>query len=137
MTDVSKPGVRVKELVVHAKSRVLDVTYADGQKFSFSFEFLRVNSPSAEVLGHGPGQEVLQTNKRDIDILQLEPVGNYGVKPVFDDGHETGIFSWDYLLHLGQNQERLWGEYLAKLSAAGATRDALPQMRSIPIKRVP
>jgi DUF971 family protein len=137
MTDVSKAGMRVKELVLHARSKVLEVTFVQGQHFSFSFEFLRVNSPSAEVLGHGPGQEVLQTNKRDVDIKQLEPVGNYGVKPVFDDGHETGIFSWDYLFHLGQNQERLWGEYLSRLDAAGASRDALPQMRSIPIKRLP
>jgi DUF971 family protein len=136
MTDVSKPGMRVTELVLHARSRVLEVTYANGNRYSFTFEFLRVNSPSAEVLGHGPGQEVLQTNKKDVDITRLEPVGNYGVKPIFDDGHETGIFSWDYLLHLGQNQERLWNEYLERLKAAGATREPLPSMRSIPIKRI-
>ncbi len=135
MTDVSRPGMRAKEIVLHAKSHVLEIAFAEGSRFHLPFEFLRVYSPSAEVLGHGPGQEVLQTGKRDIDISALEPVGHYGVKPTFSDGHETGIFSWDYLYHLGSNFDRLWQDYLGRLEKAGASRDAAPQMRTIPIKR--
>lgn len=85
---------------------------------------MRVYSPSAEVQGHGPGQEVLQTGKREVGLVALEPVGNYAVKPVFSDGHESGIFSWDYLYELGSTQDRLWADYLARLDAAGVDRDA-------------
>jgi DUF971 family protein len=111
------------EIKLHQRSRVMEVTFADGQIFRLPYEFLRVYSPSAEVRGHGPGQEVLQTGKQAVDITALEPVGSYAVQPAFSDGHSTGIFSWDYLYHLGQNQERMWQEYLAKLKAAGASRD--------------
>jgi DUF971 family protein len=85
---------------------------------------MRVYSPSAEVQGHGPGQEVLQTGKREVTLVELEPIGNYAVKPVFSDGHDTGLFSWDYLYFLGSEQDRLWADYLARLQAAGAERDA-------------
>ncbi len=92
-------------------------------RFPLPYEFLRVFSPSAEVRGHGPGQEVLQTGKRDVGIVTLEPVGSYAVQPTFSDSHATGIYSWDYLYSLGVDQERLWADYLQKLAAAGASRD--------------
>ena len=111
-------------LTVHSKSRLLEVAFSDGAAFNIPFELMRVYSPSAEVMGHGPGQEVLQTGKRDVDVVELEPIGNYAVKPVFSDGHESGIFSWDYLYHLGANQEQLWVDYNRKLEAAGMSRDA-------------
>ena len=110
-------------LTVHNQSRVLDVAFDDGSEFALPFEYLRVYSPSAEVQGHGPGQEVLQTGKREVGLVGLEPVGNYAVKPVFSDGHESGIFSWDYLYELGSTQDRLWTDYLARLEAAGVDRD--------------
>lgn len=111
-------------LTVHGKSRRLEVAFSDGAAFKITFELMRVYSPSAEVQGHGPGQEVLQTGQRDVALVALEPVGNYAVKPVFSDGHASGIFTWDYLYHLGSQQERLWDEYLRRLEAAGALRDA-------------
>lgn len=111
------------EIKLHQRSRVMEVSFSDGHSFRLPYELLRVYSPSAEVRGHGPGQEVLQTGKREVEIASLEPVGSYAVQPTFSDGHATGIFSWEYLYHLGQNQERLWKEYLDKLQAAGASRD--------------
>ena len=111
-------------LTVHSKSRLLEVTFSDGAAFNIAFELMRVYSPSAEVQGHGPGQEVLQTGKRDVGVVELEPIGNYAVKPVFSDGHESGIFSWDYLYHLGSQQDQLWVDYNRRLEAAGASRDA-------------
>jgi DUF971 family protein len=111
------------EITLHQKSRVLEVAFSDGRTFRLSFELLRVYSPSAEVKGHGPGQEVLQTGKRNVEIRSLEPVGSYAVQPVFSDGHSTGIYSWEYLYELGENQEKLWAQYLAKLQAAGASRE--------------
>src|SRR3954451_4776613 len=111
------------EIKLHQKSRVLEVAFADGRTFRLPYELLRVYSPSAEVKGHGPGQEVLQTGKRDVEIRSLDPVGSYAVQPVFSDGHSTGIYSWEYLYELGENQEKLWAQYLAKLQAAGASRD--------------
>jgi len=110
-------------ITLHQKSRVLEIAFSDGREFRLPYEYLRVYSPSAEVRGHGPGQEVLQTGKRDVEIRGLEPVGSYAVQPVFSDGHATGIYSWSYLYELGENQERWWAEYLAKLEAAGASRD--------------
>ena len=110
-------------ITVHELSRVLEVTFSDGASFRLPFELMRVYSPSAEVQGHGPGQEVLQTGKRDVGLSGLKPVGNYAVKPVFSDGHESGIFSWDYLYELGARQDALWADYLARLDAAGADRD--------------
>jgi DUF971 family protein len=111
------------EIKLHQKSRVMEITFSDGACFTLPYELLRVFSPSAEVRGHSAGQEVLQTGKRNIDIGALEPVGNYGVKPVFSDGHDTGLFSWDMLYDLGLRQESLWQEYLARLMAANANRD--------------
>jgi DUF971 family protein len=111
-------------ITLHSASRVLEIEYADGQTFRLPCEFLRVYSPSAEVRGHGPGQETLQVGKKDVTITELQPVGHYAVQPVFSDGHTSGIYSWDYLYELGANQERLWAEYLATLEAAGASREA-------------
>ena len=102
---------------------MLEIAFADGRTFRLPYEFLRVHSPSAEVRGHGPGQEVLQVGKRLVEIRSLEPVGSYAVQPQFSDGHSTGIYSWDYLYELGENQERLWSEYLQKLEQAGASRE--------------
>jgi DUF971 family protein len=110
-------------ITLHQKSRVLEIAFADGRVFRLPFEFLRVYSPSAEVRGHGPGQEVLQVGKREVDILSLEPVGSYAVQPQFSDGHHTGIYSWDYLYELGENQGSLWEKYLQKLADAGASRE--------------
>lgn len=111
------------EITMHQKSRLLELAFDDGRHFMLSFEFLRVHSPSAEVRGHGPGQEVLQTGKRDVDILGIEAVGSYAIQPRFSDGHDTGIYSWGYLHELGANRDRLWADYLARLEAAGASRD--------------
>jgi len=111
-------------IVVHKQSRVLEIEYADGKLFRLPFEFLRVYSPSAEVRGHGPGQEVLQTGKREVGIDELDAVGNYAVQPHFSDGHATGIYAWDYLYWLGENQDSLWDDYLRRLREAGASRDA-------------
>ncbi len=112
------------EIKLHQKSRRLEIGFADGQRFELSYEFLRVFSPSAEVRGHGPGQEVLQTGKQDVEIREVEPVGTYGIQPHFSDGHNTGIYSWEYLYDLGRRRDRLWQQYLDRLKAAGASRDA-------------
>jgi DUF971 family protein len=109
---------------VRKQSRVMEVSFDDGSEFSLPFELLRVYSPSAEVRGHAPGQEVLQLGKRNVEVVQLEPVGNYGIKPVFSDGHESGIYTWDYLYQLGRDQAAMWEEYLQKLVAAGHTRES-------------
>ena len=111
------------EIRLHQKSRVMELTFSDGERFELPYELLRVYSPSAEVRGHGPGQEVLQTGKRNVEILAVEPVGSYAIQPRFSDGHDTGIYSWDYLYGLGANRDRLMQEYLARLQAAGASRD--------------
>lgn len=113
-----------QSITLHGASRVLEVGFSDGSTWRIPFELMRVYSPSAEVQGHGPGQEVLQTGKRDVDIVSLEPVGNYGVKPTFSDGHDSGIFSWDYLYHLGAQQAELWAEYERRLREEGVDRDA-------------
>ncbi len=110
-------------LTLHQSSRVLEVGFDDGKTFRIPFELMRVYSPSAEVQGHGPGQEVLQTGKREVGITGIEPVGNYAVQPEFSDGHNTGIFSWTYLYHLGVDGAELWKQYEARLAAAGADRD--------------
>ncbi len=111
------------ELVAHGKSRQLEVAFSDGARFMIPFELMRVYSPSAEVQGHGPGQEVLQTGKREVTLLALDPVCNYAVQPCFSDGHDSGIFSWDYLYHLGSRQAALWQDYERRLQAAGRSRD--------------
>lgn len=109
---------------MHGQSRVLEIVFSDGAQFRIPFELLRIYSPSAEVKGHGPGQETLQTGKRDVTLESLEPIGNYAVQPRFSDGHDTGIYSWDYLYFLGSEEARLWKEYADKLQAAGTDRDA-------------
>lgn len=114
---------RPTEIKLHQKSRLLEVAFDDGKRFSLSCEYLRVFSPSAEVRGHGPGQEVLQVGKRDVEIKDIEPVGQYAVKLVFSDGHDTGLYSWEYLYELGETQESSWKSYLARLEQAGASRD--------------
>jgi DUF971 family protein len=112
------------DITVHSQSRVLEVAFSDGARFRIPFELMRIYSPSAEVQGHGPGQEVLQTGKREVDLVALEPVGNYAVQPTFSDGHDTGIFSWDYLYFLGSQQDKLWADYEKRLTQAGVARDA-------------
>ena len=111
-------------VVVHQQSKVLELSYDDGSSYRLPFELLRVLSPSAEVQGHGPGQENLQTGKREVLIASLEPVGHYALKPTFSDGHDSGLYSWDYLYFLCENQEQVWKEHLDKLAAAGLDRDA-------------
>ena len=119
-----QPGTpRPTEIKLHQKSRILEIGFDDGKSYRLSCEYLRVYSPSAEVRGHGPGQEVLQEGKKDVEIAAIEPVGNYAVKLVFSDGHDTGLYSWDYLYHLGENQPRLWQQYLEKLALAGVFRE--------------
>jgi DUF971 family protein len=120
MTDKPRPTA----LTVHQQSRLLEIAFEDGASFRIPIELMRVYSPSAEVQGHGPGQEVLQTGKREVGIEGLEAVGHYAVQPTFSDGHSSGIFSWDYLYHLGMEQDRLWREYEARLAQAGVSRDA-------------
>jgi DUF971 family protein len=111
------------DITLHAASRVLEIAFDDGRVFKLPFEFLRVYSPSAEVRGHGPGQETLQLGKREVTITQLEPVGHYAVQPLFSDGHSSGIFSWQYLYELGLHQDELWVEYLDRLEEAGGSRE--------------
>ena len=112
------------EITVHGQSRVLEVGFSDGASFRIPFELMRVYSPSAEVQGHGAGQEILQSGFRNVELSALEPVGNYAVQPSFSDGHSSGIFTWDYLYFLGSQQEKLWADYAARLAAAGVDRDA-------------
>lgn len=118
------------EIVLHKKSATLELVYAD-TRYALSAEFLRVHSPSAEVKGHGPGQETLQFGKQDVKLLAIDPIGSYAIKPSFSDGHSTGIFSWTYLLELCQAQDKLWEDYLAKLKAAGKLRQALPEQTEV------
>ena len=110
------------EIKLHQKSRILEISFSDNRTFRLPCEFLRVYSPSAEVRGHGPGQEVLQTGKKDVDIVAVEPVGTYAIQPRFSDGHDSGLYAWDYLYALGVRQDALWEEYLRRLAAAGASR---------------
>jgi DUF971 family protein len=117
-----------QDITVHSQSRVLEISFSDGAHFRIPFELMRVYSPSAEVQGHGAGQEVLQSGKRDVGLDALEPIGNYAVQPRFTDGHDTGIYSWDYLYFLGSQQEQLWQDYTQRLAASGRERDApMPQ----------
>ncbi|MDD2924233.1 DUF971 domain-containing protein [Rhodoferax sp.] len=113
-----------ENITVHGASRVLEISFSDGASYRIPFELMRVYSPSAEVAGHGPGQEVLQTGKREVVVTDLAPVGNYAVQPTFSDGHSTGIYSWDYLYFLGSQQDQLWSDYFGRLAAAGVERDA-------------
>ena len=123
MAGLTKTTPIPQDIVVHAQSRVLEIVFTDGAHFKLPFELMRVYSPSAEVQGHGPGQEVLQTGKREVGIVALEPVGNYAVQPTFSDGHDTGIYSWDYLYFLGDQQSELWADYERRLATAGVGRD--------------
>ena len=119
-----QPGApRPTEIKLHQQSRVLEIAFDDGKTYRLSCEYLRVYSPSAEVRGHGPGQEVLQEGKKNVGINAIEPVGNYAVKLVFSDGHDTGLYSWDYLYSLGENEPRLWQQYLEKLALEGLNRE--------------
>lgn len=113
-----------EDITVHSASKVLEVSFSDGASFRIPFELLRVCSPSAEVQGHGPGQETLQSGKREVTVTGLEPVGNYAVQPTFSDGHSSGLYTWEYLYFLGSQQDKLWEDYFARLAAAGVQRDA-------------
>ena len=124
MAGLTATSPQPTSLVAHQQSRMLEVDFSDGAQFRIPFELMRVYSPSAEVQGHGPGQEVLQTGKREVGLTSLAPVGNYAVQPSFSDGHDTGIFSWDYLYFLGSQSEELWRKYEARLAEAGLGRDA-------------
>ena len=121
---MSEPVVQPTAVTVHQSSRVLEVGFDDGSCFRIPFELMRVYSPSAEVRGHGPGQEVLQTGKRDVTIVDIIPVGHYAVQPSFSDGHDSGIFTWAYLYELGSKAAQLWAQYEQRLQAAGVDRDA-------------
>lgn len=123
MAGLTKETPTPESLTVHGASRVLEVGFSDGKTFRIPFELMRVYSPSAEVQGHGPGQEVLQTGKRDVTLLEIEPVGNYAVKPTFSDGHDSGLFTWEYLYFLGSQETELWADYEQRLLAAGVGRD--------------
>src|SRR6476660_7038735 len=123
MAGLQRGGATPQSITVHSTSRVLEIGFSDGAVFRIPFELMRIYSPSAEVQGHGPGQEVLQTGKRNVDLAALEPVGNYAVQPTFSDGHDTGIFSWDFLYFLGSQQTQLWADYERRLNEAGVKRD--------------
>ncbi len=122
MTGLTPNSPRPTDIRLHQSSRLLEISFDDGNSAMLSCEFLRVYSPSAEVRGHGPGQEVLQTGKENVNITGIEPVGNYAIKLIFSDGHDTGLYSWDYLYNLARNYEALWLEYLGRLSMAGIQR---------------
>ena len=114
---------RPTEITLHQESNVLDIAFDDGSHFSMPVEYMRVFSPSAEVRGHGPGQEVLQVGKKNVSVKAIEPIGMYGIKLVFSDGHDTGIYSWEYLHEIGTKHESNWRSYLARLQSAGKSRD--------------
>lgn len=124
MAGIERETPIPSEIKLHRKSRVLELIYDNGERFELDFEFLRVFTPSAEARGHAPGQEILQTGKRGVDIERLEPVGTYALRPVFSDGHDSGLYSWDYLYLLGRDQDALWQQYLDRLAQAGGSRDA-------------
>ena len=126
MAGLTRDAPTPTEILLHQKSRVLEIAFSDGKRFRLPCEFLRVYSPSAEVRGHGPGQEVLQVGKKDVEITELDPVGSYAVRPVFSDGHNTGIYSWDYFYTLGVNQDEMWRRYLERIAEAGASREPQP-----------
>lgn len=123
MADVDESGLTPTEIKLHQMSRVLEIAFGDGKRFKLPYELLRVYSPSAEVRGHGPGQEVLQVGKKDIDINHVEPVGSYAVQLVFSDGHDSGLYSWDYFYSLGMHQDEMWQHYLQRIKEAGASRE--------------
>lgn len=124
MAGLTKDTPRPTEIKFHKQSKLLDIAFSDGKAFQFSCEFLRVHSPSAEVGGHGPSQEVLQTGKKTVTIVRIEPVGNYAIQLHFSDGHNTGLYSWDLLRRYGLNQDEMWQRYLQRMQEAGASREA-------------
>jgi DUF971 family protein len=124
MAGLNKETPSPQDITVHTASKVLEISFSDGKAFRIPFELMRVYSPSAEVQGHGPGQETLQTGKREVTVVALEQVGNYAVQPTFSDSHESGIYTWEYLYFLGSQQEELWNDYTQRLAAAGVDRDA-------------
>lgn len=128
MAGLTKETPYPTEIRLHQKSGILDISFSDGKAFQFPCEFLRVHSPSAEVSGHGPGQEVLQTGKRMVNIKKIEPVGNYAIQLNFTDGHNTGLYSWDLLYNYGLNQDKMWQRYLHRMEEAGASRE--PEIKS-------
>ena len=123
MAGLQKNTPTPQDITVHGASRLLEVSFSDGATFRIPFELMRIYSPSAEVQGHGPGQEVLQTGKREVSLEGLEPVGNYAIKPTFSDGHDSGLFTWEYLYFLGSEQDQLWADYERRLKEAGVERD--------------
>ncbi|MHB0990584.1 MAG: gamma-butyrobetaine hydroxylase family protein [Burkholderiales bacterium] len=125
MAGLNKNTPIPTEIKLHQTSRLIEIAFNDGSLFRLPYEFLRVYSPSAEVRGHGHGQEVLQVGKQDVTISGIEPVGNYAIQPTFSDGHDTGIYSWDYLYEIGKDQDMLWNRYLQRLADAGASRQPL------------
>ena len=131
MAGLTKETPHPTEIKLHQKSRILDISFSDGKTFQFSCEFLRVHSPSAEVSGHGPGQEVLQTGKRMVNIIRIEPVGNYAIQLNFTDGHNTGLYSWDLLYNYGLNQDKMWQRYLQRMEEAGVNRETATQSQTM------
>lgn len=123
MAGLTKNTPHPTEIKLHQKSKILDISFSDGKTFHFPCEFLRVHSPSAEVGGHGPGQEVLQTGKKMVNIVKMEPVGHYAIQLHFSDGHNTGLYSWDLLYQYGLNQDSIWQRYLQRMQEAGASRE--------------
>jgi len=127
--NAAQPAPPPVEIILHQQSHLLEVAFADGRRFKLPCEFLRVYSPSAEVRGHGPGQEVLQTGKKEVTIARVEPVGNYAVRLVFSDGHSSGIYSWDLLYDYGLHQDTMWREYLERLRTADASREPVARRK--------
>lgn len=123
MAGIDKDTPIPSDIKLYQQSRILELAYDSGERFALSCEFLRVFTPSAEARGHGPGQETLQTGKRDVAITAIEPVGTYALKLVFSDGHDSGIYSWDLLYNLGLHRDELWQEYLQQIEAQGLSRD--------------
>lgn len=122
MAGLSTDSPRPNEIKLHQKSRLMEISFTDGKSFKFSYEFLRVHSPSAEVRGHSPGQEILQTGKQDVNINNVEPVGSYAIQLNFSDGHNSGLYSWDLLYRYGINQDKMWQHYLRRIDEEGASR---------------
>jgi len=123
MAGIDRDTPIPSEIKLHQKSRLLELGYENGERYTLDFEFLRVFTPSAEARGHGPGQETLQTGKRNVDIERIEPVGTYAVRLVFSDGHDSGLYSWDLLYNLGKHHDELWQDYLNQIEAQGLSRD--------------
>ena len=124
MAGTPNKSAQPTDITLRKMSRVLEISFDNGMSFSLPFEYLRVYSPSAEVRGHGPGQEVLQTGKKDVEISDISAVGNYAIQLRYSDGHDTGIYSWDYLYELGVSQDKRWKDYLSRLAKAGASRES-------------